>query len=799
MNPNHDKKKIHQGWAVSQVFYGPKPSKIDTLVFTWRDMSVSCMPENLQDLRLFSTGGGNQLSEWDIHLGVIKRSLLSQGGSIWSMAANPSSKYLAIGCEDGCVRLVTLEDDDFRLLRKFDRVKSRILSIAWGPPRKTGHTRSRTQMGESDEDEDDSWEDYWLVTGCSDSSLRKWDVKSGRVLDKMTVDRTRSERTLVWAVGVLADGTIVSGDSMGMVKFWDKSTSTLLQSFTPHGADVLCLAIGSSNDSVYTSGVDQRITEFFSVEVSTGKPSALSSSRQRRWIQSCTRRLHSHDVRCLGIWPPPFLVSNNMGSAVSAKMPPILISGGMDMSLIFSPCATPSLNSLKPQNPFSKGGSTTFQDSLYHRASFSTPSVCFSPQNRFVVCRNDDRVLVWRIQQTISEPEEGGEEDSLGSWTKLLDMQLKVKSNLTACCISLDGLWLAVADIEEVKLFRLQMVNHTVEVKRVKKFSTALVAALPAGSSSGASSLLFSPDSRRLIVATAQNGFLVVIDIEEHSEPRALRVFNHHRQLNARIRSEQSPLQGDTLMEVDYEGEQRQTSDGEIDISIRQLAVSPDGQWLASSDLKGRTLIFNLDSLQHHCTLPTMPLPVAAMAFESLASRHLLFAMPDNSIHIFDVESRLFPQWQRRLSQTVSRKIGGQRDTILGVTFAPQPQSRRKSDAGAFETVIAWGANWICRFRIYHSGTSSAHSSKRRRDDEDGNGTDEEELAEEDTAREEEDIEDGAKPLGYKTLHLNVFTRFRNLLGVQFLNPEEMVVVEKPLLDVLSKLPPAYFKARYGT
>lgn len=39
------------------------------------------------------------------------------------------------------------------------------------------------------------------------------------------------------------DGTIVSGDSMGMVKFWDSRTCTQLQSFQGHGADVLCLTI----------------------------------------------------------------------------------------------------------------------------------------------------------------------------------------------------------------------------------------------------------------------------------------------------------------------------------------------------------------------------------------------------------------------------------------------------------------------------------------------------------------------------------------------------------------------------
>jgi U3 small nucleolar RNA-associated protein 4 len=176
------------------------------LVFTWRDPSSNCIPNSLDGLRLFSTSGGSGLLEWDLARRVVKRLLLSQGGSIWSLAANPSCSHLALGCEDGCIRLVSLQDDEFVLDRKFDRVKCRILSIAWGPP-VLRHPKQSAQVkenGQSEEEEEERWEDSWLTTGCSDSSLRKWDVRTGRVLERMSTDRTRSERTLVWAIGVLS-------------------------------------------------------------------------------------------------------------------------------------------------------------------------------------------------------------------------------------------------------------------------------------------------------------------------------------------------------------------------------------------------------------------------------------------------------------------------------------------------------------------------------------------------------------------------------------------------------------------
>lgn len=194
---------------------------------------------------------------------LTKRTINSNGGAIWSVSSNPNSTILALGCEDGSIQLLSTEGDGLSHLRKFGRVKSRLLSIAWGPP--VPHdSRPASEITESDDSSDENdadWADCWLVTGCADSSIRKWDFATGRVTNRLTTDKSRAERTLVWSVCVLgyiartahgfigliidlrSDGTIVSGDSMGIVKFWDSKTCTQLSSFQAHGADVLCLSI----------------------------------------------------------------------------------------------------------------------------------------------------------------------------------------------------------------------------------------------------------------------------------------------------------------------------------------------------------------------------------------------------------------------------------------------------------------------------------------------------------------------------------------------------------------------------
>lgn len=118
---------------------------------------------------------------------------------------NPASTSLALGCEDGSVRLLSLEHDTLSHSRRFDRVKCRLLSIAWGPPTPPTPSRSKNdnESEGSDQEDDQEWTDEWLVTGGSDSALRRWDIKTGRVTHRMAADKVRGERTLVWTVGVL--------------------------------------------------------------------------------------------------------------------------------------------------------------------------------------------------------------------------------------------------------------------------------------------------------------------------------------------------------------------------------------------------------------------------------------------------------------------------------------------------------------------------------------------------------------------------------------------------------------------
>ncbi|KAG6911760.1 hypothetical protein DXG01_000006 [Tephrocybe rancida] len=739
------------------------------------------------DLRLFSSGGGSELIEWDLERACVRRTISSQGGSIWCMAANPASNLLALGCEDGTVRLLSLSNDTLTHYRRFDRVKCRVLSIAWGPPvpqYPQKEKRDAAKDSDSDDDNDDTWNDTWLVTGSSDSSVRKWDVATGRVIDRMGTDKVRGERTLVWAVGVLGDGTIVSGDSLGMVKFWDSKTCTQLQSFQGHGADVLCLAVGPEGNTVFTSGVDQKISLFSLVKTGTSGHSLNTPSSSSRWVQSCSRRMHSHDVRALATWPPYTALPQSHKRRFPIDISPILASGGLDMSVVVTPAALPSTTVVKVVNPLSTSVHCTFEDSYHRRLAYSSgvsgiSAIQVARKARLISCIRDSSLSVWRVKgrpsaeahdpleadAPIVDPESAG-------WEKVLEMDLNVHTNLIASGISDDGQWLVVSDMHETKLFSLTTdAKNQLTVRRIRDFSTILQAHLPDSTtpSTGGQAFRFTPDSSKLVMSTAFLSYILVVDLTDE-KPRVLRRFDQHRFKDSlsRDRVVKGRKTGGDVEMGNATGEDSEASEEEaqdptsVVASILRMSISPDGQWLATADDRARTHIFNLDSIQ-------------VLAFDQRQPDVLIMAFPDNTLQIYNVESRQFPSWGKELCSNLPKRFTQAHDPVLGVAFDIAEPTSGSSDARRH--ALFWGSTWICKLSMTNSAPRGPTKKRRR----------------------ESVAPSTAAPVDESYGDFKMIMHYRPILHLDFLAGGELVVVERPLVDVLSDLPPAYFKHKYGT
>jgi len=110
-----------------------------------------------------------------------------------------------------------------------------------------------------------------MVSGCKGHILI-WDFDSGRVRSHIDIPKTLTKRVgkrgrlmqknaLIWAVELLSDGTIVSGDSEGTLSFWDVGTATLKTQFKTHDGPILALCVSRDGRTVWSSGVDPRVVE----------------------------------------------------------------------------------------------------------------------------------------------------------------------------------------------------------------------------------------------------------------------------------------------------------------------------------------------------------------------------------------------------------------------------------------------------------------------------------------------------------------------------------------------------------
>ncbi|RKP09200.1 WD40-repeat-containing domain protein [Thamnocephalis sphaerospora] len=684
--------------------------------------------------RLFSAGLNALVTEWDLETLRPKQRLDSSGGAVWCMAVNPQQTMLAVGCEDGCVRLFDIADGEFAYLRTFEPTKARILSLAWS---KSGQ---------------------YLVTGSADSCVRKWDVAAGELLNvrrmqlRMTVGKESKMQTTVWAVLVLGDDTIVSGDSLGRVLFWDAKLGTVLHTLDHHKADVLCLA-AADDAVVYSSGVDRKVNRYSRLDKKKRNKANASGDADSAgsWVLSASARPHSHDVRALAVCPEV---------PINA-----IVSGGIGVQLVV--CRHSSFPSERKQYlPFNP----------------VAPLVSMAPASRLLLSRFDHSVRVWKLGQSNLTGNAQLEMRKLGD-------QLGMKES----AISRDGQWVAVSDLEQIKLFRLQPhpeVNGRLAARKITAFPAHL------GKSRGALLLAFSPDSTKLVAATP-DATVAVADLSawESGEFRVAELHPPHGQEHAE------------------------------NTTARSLDVSADGQWLAIGDLANRINVFNLDSLKHHATLPGFQSVHTALAFHP-DSQQLFVALANNEFYAYDVERRRFTDWSRRIIALLPDSFRHMRDHILGIAFSQAHP----------ETVLFWGSTFISRVHIDQMpacNDQNAALKKRRRPRSEKRQFHEEkeqvavkgkqekepvvvkgkqkkkhhkeweetlqEPQEESTAIECDVSEPTSQQPSPPRETFSTVLRYQPLLHVGVVDAHQMVAVERPHFHIMQELPASFYAPQYGS
>ncbi|KAI7826470.1 WD40-repeat-containing domain protein [Kickxella alabastrina] len=754
--------------------------------------------------RLFTAGLNAVIIEWDLAKLVPKAIIDSNGGAVWCMATNHAQTKLAVGTEDGHIRIFDITDDKLMYQRCFDKINSRILSVAW------------------------SHDDSTIVTGSADSSVRIWTASTGHVVARMTLPKEGRDPTLVWAVTVLKDDTIVSGDSRGHVVFWDPIMHVSLQDFRAQGADVLCLTADKAGHTVFASGVDPKITQF-KLFIGSSPAEAISTKKKslpnktRKWQLSGFRRYHTHDVRALA-------VSSN------AKHN-LLISGGADTQV-----ASCESDSFPNDNP--------------HRQPCFPPVdsiISVAPKSKLVLQHEGCTLKIWELGKSEPMPPHMNDTMETGQALQvyerqrdLLRMDLNTKTNILSSTISPSGALIAASDSTGPKLYSVTRTGDSgehVRVRRVKEFPPPNF--VPDYSDHrGVTQMRFTSDESRIIMSTT-DGFVSIVDISQWQSGVFETVRRHcgHRSTKDETETDAGCDNVPT-----HPAQARKMTPADVELrTITNMAVSADGKFVATSD-SNATIIVSSVTGAHSSVLPSMQkgkvdsLPTA-MIFD--LKGNLVITTASNLIFVWDVSKSCFTKWTKEHSATdIPRTFENFGDCVSGIVTNPTEVN----------IVYAWAAGHITRIDLsippgpkravlnIHKRKdiekdiltrfldekqaadkrSARHIIKRKKKEEESvdgsvNGSArmdivveskdaraEDSVVEVDWTKSKDWASTYAARLREAGINVNVphnfrmTQRYQHLMHVSFIDNDTMVVIERPWIDVASVLPLAYHRHKYG-
>uniref|UniRef100_A0A673ME53 U3 small nucleolar RNA-associated protein 4 homolog n=1 Tax=Sinocyclocheilus rhinocerous TaxID=307959 RepID=A0A673ME53_9TELE len=380
--------------------------------------------------RLFSAGLNGGITEYDLTNQKVKYTIDAYGGPIWTIAGNQQGTHLAVGCEDGTVKLFEVNEDNIQFERNLDRQKSRIVSLSWHP------SGSKIAAGMMD-------------------MIQVFNVETGK--QRLA---SRIKECVVWSVVYLSDGTIITGDSVGMVKLWDDQTGTLIKSHNVTKCDVLALSVSQNEDSLVAGTSEGIVVQFQFVSMVLGKD-------DKEWVRTRTFRNHTHDIRAV------------------AEITTAVVSGGMDAQLVVRPLL----------------------DKIEERSAASALRKIHFPHRRLVACARKSGLMLFQYPGHL-ELWRLGESEGKGSSLfvkrnpeKLLHLKVKGEDHIRCSAVSPCGEWIVYSTASTLRLYRLHCDNNNISITKISKLPKVL---------SSANQLCFSSDSSHLFSASAQSSVHLV-------------------------------------------------------------------------------------------------------------------------------------------------------------------------------------------------------------------------------------------------------------------------------------------------
>jgi len=454
---------LNGAWLQETVIRGGKDRSIDGLV--WIQDPTEVLSNGkwiIGKSRLFSVGCTTTITEWDLENGRPLRQASGNHGEIWCLAAQPplapgkkadgvwEGQNLVTGCTDGALVLYSTKDEDLqfgKILVRPSAKRAKIISVAF---------QNRDIV----------------IAGCTDSTIRVYDVRSGQNLRTMSIGagpKGGPKNIDIWAVMALPNGDIISGDSTGEMRIWSGKTYTLMQRVKSHNADIFTLAASHDGTTLFSGGKDRRTVVYKQV------------GKAKRWAEVSHRRYHDHDVTTM--------------ASLEYKGMSVMVSGGkanisffvQSLLICTGPDASPMV---VPLQQFGMD----FQRALPFLPQEAPVKSALMGKKRLLMSFWDREIRIWELSKPTTHQEDVSDENH----TRKLVSKILIKgeASITSADLISDGSLLAVSTTSEIKVFQLRP-KKSVDGETNLKVSTLQT---PHGFMSGARLVRFSPDRKWLCI-----------------------------------------------------------------------------------------------------------------------------------------------------------------------------------------------------------------------------------------------------------------------------------------------------------
>jgi len=689
------------------------------------------------------------------HLGVIG----SGGGGVFCLTSlSPSTTtdsgshqassatccgLFAAGCEDGSVRIYDAATDDvsgLELVCTLPSVGSAVLSIAWNGAGGSGWSGS-SMAGST------------LYAGVADGTIRKFEcdapssaftAKGWRVTTRMTVEnRGRQTPTKVWALKVLTDDTVISGDSMGHIQFWDGRAGTLLQTFEHNSekADVLDLAVNIDESKIMASGVDSKVVCI--------KKNVAAAGGLKDWVMTTQRRPHTNDVNSLAL----VYMTDTHGSAGynadSRKVTELLCSGGVDTRVFSYAADDMAKGSPKPVYKYPQ-----------------VPPLRLARQSRILTVMRCDKVDFFQLVDKIDVKNARRPTVPLDeSKAYLGSITISGIHNLVSMDLTDDGKFLAVSDASSLYIFSLKFVDGKANDGPDRKIIMPTMVDLPLSASAPSSSLKFVPDGSRRLICASTTGIVTILKIQEEQN-------------------------GDQKVTVEHIFNEL-VMDPEMttyNFPITEIVLSPDSSFVALGRNTMSTGSINVLSImsvyKHWYTLPCTEAPHSCLTFlggENIKPS-LVVGCSNSSFYVFDVEEKCLSDWSNDLgcpaNLQLPKELNMQPDGPARLAFnLSNPNKFLMGGQNSFFSVDL-DSPLPTRSKYFPDDHISARKSR---------------FISTPNMKRENLMNDDPD-----CLNLTICLRYSGIIFMDFLSGDELVVVEQPWLGILSSLPDGLEKKRFG-